>query len=129
MIVFQDQFTLTDRLGYNIVRDTIEPDIGRNEFSSRLYDSTRYYWSLPERFLGNQIKSYGGQLNFTVTNEGGGEYEPDQDVILTGNGLTLFWTRRHPEEGVIKFLLHLVTNIFIKFLFVCLGNFCNLNRK
>lgn len=118
MIVFQDQFTLTDRLGYNIVRDTIEPDIGRNEFSSRLYDSTRYYWSLPERFLGNQIKSYGGQLNFTVTNEGGGEYEPDQDVILTGNGLTLFWTRRHQEEGVMKFPLQLLQIYSFNFLFV-----------
>lgn len=103
MVVFQDQFTLTNRMRTYIQRDSIEPNIERNEFTSQLYDPQTYYWSLPERFLGNQIMSYGGQLNFTVTNEGGGDYVPDSDVILIGNGQTLSWTRKYQLEGVIIF--------------------------
>lgn len=100
MNLFEDKFTLTDHLGYIKVADEPIPDISRNEFSANVYDTQTYYWSLPARFLGNQILSYGGQLNFTVRNEGHGSYVEDQDVLLTGNGLTLSWSRRSHDEGV-----------------------------
>lgn len=100
MIVFEDKFTLTDRLGYIKIAEEPQPDYSLNEFSANIYDTETYYWSLPARFLGNQILSYGGQLNFTVRNEGHGSYVPDQDVFLTGNGLTLSWSRSTHDESV-----------------------------
>lgn len=103
MLVFEDKFSLTDRLGYIKVHDETESDLSRNEVYSNVYDRESYYWSLPPRFLGNQILSYGGDLNFTVRNEGVGKYVPDQDVLLNGNGLTLYWSRRSQSEGVSVF--------------------------
>lgn len=104
MIIFEDQFTITNRLGeprLNSEEPTL--DISANEISTNVETSDTYYWSLPPRFLGNQILSYGGSLYFTIRNRGDGEYVPDQDVILRGNGLTLFWTRRNYNEGVREF--------------------------
>lgn len=73
-------------------------DIATNKISNPIYDGNTYYWSLPQRFLGNQLQSYGGNLSFTVGNEAYGQYIPDQDIIIRGNGLTLVWTRHNPTE-------------------------------
>lgn len=101
MNLFEGNFTLTDRLGYIKITDEVQSDLATNEFSSNLYDGETYYWNLPPRFLNNQVKSYGGTLNFTIRNEGSGEVVPDQDVILIGNGVTLFWRRQNQKEEVI----------------------------
>lgn len=101
MIIFEDRFTLANRLGEPI-QNNEEPivDISANQLSAHVDGSDTAYWSLPTRFLGNQILSYGGSLYFTITNRGDGQYVSDQDVIITGNGLTLFWTRRHYTDAV-----------------------------
>lgn len=98
-IIFEDKFPLTNRIGD--VQSNEEPviDFATNKLSNRIYDGNTYYWSLPQRFLGNQLKSYGGYLSFTIENEAYGPYIPDQDIIIRGNGLTLIWTRANPNEN------------------------------
>lgn len=90
---------MTNRIGE--VQTDEEPvvDGATNAVSNRIYDGNTYYWSLPHRFLGNQLKSYGGHLSFTIKNEAYGTYLPDQDIIIRGNGLTLVWTRANPDEN------------------------------
>lgn len=97
-IIFEDKFPLTNRIGD--VQSNEEPviDFATNKLSNRIYDGNTYYWSLPQRFLGNQLKSYGGYLSFSIENEAYGPYIPDQDIIIRGNGLTLVWTRANPNE-------------------------------
>ncbi|XP_055304959.1 basement membrane-specific heparan sulfate proteoglycan core protein isoform X6 [Sitodiplosis mosellana] len=98
-IIFDDKFPLTNRIGD--VQSKEEPviDFATNKLSNRIYDGNTYYWSLPQRFLGNQLKSYGGYLSFSIENEAYGTYIPDQDIIIRGNGLTLVWTRANPNEN------------------------------
>lgn len=106
MIIFEDQFTLTNRLGEATpTSEDLSLDISANEISANVDGADTYYWSLPSRFLGNKILSYGGSLNFTIRNRGDGQYIPDQDVIIRGNGLSLFWTRRRYTSAVIHLLL------------------------
>lgn len=100
MLVLDDKFPLVNRIGE--VQSEEEPivDLATNKISNRIYDGNTYYWSLPPRFLGNQLASYNGFLNFTVTNVAYGTYIPDQDIILRGNGITLIWVRGNPDESV-----------------------------
>lgn len=59
---------------------------------------SQWYWSLPQNFIGPKLLSYGGRLEFTqrYTQRLGATYTPDQDVIITGNGVTLYW--RNPQS-------------------------------
>lgn len=100
---FDDRLTLTDRRAAKLVGDAdVQLDISNNRYSYRLTEDAgrdTLYWSLPQRFVGNQVLSYGGVLQFTVSNEAYGPYVRDQDVLLIGNGLQLFWLRRHTDEA------------------------------
>lgn len=98
-IIFDDKFPLTNRIGE--VQSSEEPvvDFATNKISQPIGDGNSYYWSLPQRFLGNQLNSYGGHLSFVIENDGYGPYSPDQDIIIRGNGLTLVWTRANPDES------------------------------
>lgn len=97
-LIFNDKFALTNRVGE--VQVTTEPilDFANNTYANEIHDGNTYYWSLPPRFLGNQLRSYGGYLTFTIENEAWGTYIPDHDIIIRGNGLTLIWTRGNPRE-------------------------------
>ncbi|XP_075540320.1 terribly reduced optic lobes isoform X24 [Dermacentor variabilis] len=53
-----------------------------------------YYWSLPAEFLGNQINSYGGQLKYTFRYEASSRPVQAADIIIRGNGITLYHTLR-----------------------------------
>lgn len=97
-LVFEDKFPLTNRIGEVQTEEEPVIDFENNKISNRINDGNTYYWSLPQRFLGNQLKSYGGSLSFTIENEAYGSYIPDQDIIIRGNGLTLVWTRANPDE-------------------------------
>lgn len=97
--IFEDKFPLTNRIGELQTNEDPLTDYATNKISNRIYDGNTYYWSLPQRFLGNQLKSYGGALSFTIENEAYGSYIPDQDIIIRGNGLTLVWTRANPNEN------------------------------
>ncbi|XP_054087653.1 basement membrane-specific heparan sulfate proteoglycan core protein isoform X5 [Zeugodacus cucurbitae] len=59
------------------------------------------YLALPNEYMGNQLKSYGGYLRYEVNYIGNGRSNKAPDVIITGNGLTL--TQRvlnQPEPNV-----------------------------
>jgi len=51
----------------------------------------RLFWSLPPVFTGNKVHSYGGVITITQKYSGSNS-RPDQDVILVGNGKTLYWS-------------------------------------
>lgn len=105
MVIFIDRFTLTDHKGNAVVNaDNLTVDVSQNQLS---YDfpngqhTDTLYWSLPESFVGNKILSYGGALRFTLRNPSfSGQYVSDRDVILNGNGISLFWVRPDPAQEV-----------------------------
>ncbi|XP_069692113.1 basement membrane-specific heparan sulfate proteoglycan core protein isoform X26 [Periplaneta americana] len=81
---------------------TIRP-IARNGFhvqtSERLGDNLYPYFAMPENYHGNQLKSYGGYLKYTVKHEGRGHPISAPDVVLSGNGYTLVHPGRPPVAG------------------------------
>ncbi|XP_062558821.1 basement membrane-specific heparan sulfate proteoglycan core protein isoform X3 [Armigeres subalbatus] len=95
----EDRFSITNREGHVINTDGFDVAAHLNEISFNFRDRNTYYWSLPDRLLGNQILSYGANLTLTQSTVGS-EPIPDQDIILIGNGLKLFWSRPHYEDGV-----------------------------
>ncbi|EMP24866.1 Basement membrane-specific heparan sulfate proteoglycan core protein, partial [Chelonia mydas] len=51
-----------------------------------------YYWVLPDRFKGDKVTSYGGELHYTVTHSAAPRAPPppsQPDVLLRGNGTFL----------------------------------------
>ncbi|XP_072758583.1 basement membrane-specific heparan sulfate proteoglycan core protein isoform X12 [Anoplolepis gracilipes] len=93
-------FTLTDSTRRDIIDDGFELNVAMNEIGYRYPDSRsrRLFWSLPSVFTGNKVKSYGGNLTLTqhITANPGAQSYKDQDILLIGNGITLFWT--NPTE-------------------------------
>ncbi|XP_063983473.1 basement membrane-specific heparan sulfate proteoglycan core protein-like isoform X6 [Diachasmimorpha longicaudata] len=90
-------FTLTDASRKDVIDDAFEIDVAMNEIGYHYNPSTknrRLFWSLPSTFTGNKIKSYGGNLTLTqrFKAEEGAKSIVDQDVMLLGNGISLFWT-------------------------------------
>uniref|UniRef100_A0A1B6EDX6 Basement membrane-specific heparan sulfate proteoglycan core protein n=1 Tax=Clastoptera arizonana TaxID=38151 RepID=A0A1B6EDX6_9HEMI len=64
------------------------------------YDQTTHsYFALPENHYGNQLKSYGGYLKYTVNFVGSGALLDIPDVILTGNGYTLIYKGYPLSQG------------------------------
>uniref|UniRef100_A0AAG5CPX2 Basement membrane-specific heparan sulfate proteoglycan core protein n=1 Tax=Anopheles atroparvus TaxID=41427 RepID=A0AAG5CPX2_ANOAO len=49
------------------------------------------YYSLPDEYKGNQLKSYGGSIRYDVEYDGVGRPINAPDVILRGNGVDLFY--------------------------------------
>lgn len=66
-------------------------------YTFRPSNPQQWYWSLPRVFTGYRVTSYGGRLEFTqrYTQRPQAVYVPDQDVVIIGNGVTIFWT--NPE--------------------------------
>ncbi|XP_058809308.1 basement membrane-specific heparan sulfate proteoglycan core protein-like isoform X2 [Phymastichus coffea] len=93
-------FTLTDSARRQIVSEGFELDFAVNKIGYRYTDSRsrRLFWSLPSKFTGNKIKSYGGKLSFNqqVKAQPNSSCRKDQDVIIIGNGITLYWT--NPDD-------------------------------
>ncbi|XP_067931597.1 laminin subunit alpha-like [Watersipora subatra] len=59
---------------------------------------TALYWVAPEAYLGNKLTSYGGQIKFTVSNDGAGRDDrPSKEVLagpaiqITGKGTTMVY--------------------------------------
>lgn len=71
-----------------------------NEIGYMLRPSTtkRLFWSLPPYFTGDKVASYGGKLEFVqrYTERPGARHSMDIDVMLSGNGVTVYWT--NPEK-------------------------------
>jgi hypothetical protein len=55
--------------------------------TERLPDNVYPYFMMPENYHGNQLKSYGGYLKYTVRHEGQGHPISAPDVILTVSSL------------------------------------------
>ncbi|XP_011864494.1 PREDICTED: basement membrane-specific heparan sulfate proteoglycan core protein isoform X13 [Vollenhovia emeryi] len=89
-------FTLTDSTRRDIIDDGFELNVAMNEIGYRYPDNRnhRLFWSLPSVFTGNKVKSYGGNLTLTqhITAYPGAQSYKDQDILLIGNGITLYWT-------------------------------------
>ncbi|XP_043503640.1 basement membrane-specific heparan sulfate proteoglycan core protein isoform X1 [Polistes fuscatus] len=89
-------FTLTDATRQDVIDDGFDLNVAMNEIGYRYPDnrSRRLFWSLPSACTGNQVKSYGGNLILTqhITAQPGAQSYKDQDVLIIGNGITLFWT-------------------------------------
>ncbi|XP_031342212.1 basement membrane-specific heparan sulfate proteoglycan core protein isoform X8 [Photinus pyralis] len=102
-ILSQDHhgFSLTSKTRQQSITSDFLINVAENKigytFRSRVPESM--YWTLPPEFKGDQIKSYGGRLEFTqqYSDQGAG-YSPDQDVIISGNDLTIYWTHTSPPQ-------------------------------
>lgn len=95
----QHRFALTDRDGNNALPDEFERNIDENEIIYRFNDDTSlYYWNLPEHFTGNLILSYGGNLKITQRTDGSGPFLDDQDVIIKGSNIVLFYSRDNYDD-------------------------------
>ncbi|XP_048508165.1 basement membrane-specific heparan sulfate proteoglycan core protein isoform X9 [Athalia rosae] len=101
-IIYDDNhgFTLTDLTRRDVITRGFEINPATNQISYRYQEprSQRLFWSLPSPNIGNQVKSYGGKLTLTqeIRTRSGATLQKDQDVLLIGSGITLYWT--NPEE-------------------------------
>lgn len=98
--IFSDTFAVAYRDGNPLNVDTIDRDFDKNRMSYATGGEDGIFWSLPSKFTGNQILSYGGNLIFNLETEGSGEYVRDHDVIMRGNDITLVWQRPHDGDWV-----------------------------
>ncbi|XP_039710565.1 basement membrane-specific heparan sulfate proteoglycan core protein isoform X6 [Pteropus medius] len=94
------QFSLTNAAGTHITTLGISsPTPGELAFSSFQHLlSGPYFWSLPSRFQGDKVTSYGGELRFTVTQQpqpGSLPLHRQPLVVLQGNGIVL---EHHPSQ-------------------------------
>ncbi|KAJ8979363.1 hypothetical protein NQ317_002952, partial [Molorchus minor] len=85
----------------NVISDKFNINTYLNEIRYDFLPSQqeRLFWSLPSQFTGNKIKSYGGRLEFIqkYTQRPQSRYVPDQDVIITGNGIVIYWSNPNPN--------------------------------
>ncbi|XP_044579343.1 basement membrane-specific heparan sulfate proteoglycan core protein isoform X2 [Cotesia glomerata] len=99
-------FTLTDASRSDTIDDEFNIDVLSNEIGyhyTRANRNRRLFWSLPSTFTGNKVKSYGGNLTLTQRFSAHHESKPlkDQDVMLIGNGITLYWVNsREPYPNI-----------------------------
>ncbi|XP_045130066.1 basement membrane-specific heparan sulfate proteoglycan core protein-like isoform X13 [Portunus trituberculatus] len=95
-------FEIVDEYLQNFVRDDLFVDSNRQELVFRdfsRYGQKVYYWKLPQRFLGDKVTSYGGNLTYTlrfVPAPGGqSSINSAYDVEIFGNDILL----RHFRQG------------------------------
>ncbi|XP_075155748.1 terribly reduced optic lobes isoform X13 [Haematobia irritans] len=60
--------------------------------------SSSPYLALPQDFMGNQLKSYGGYVKYDVRFDASGQPTRNPDVIMTGNGFTLTYRSRNAPQ-------------------------------
>lgn len=103
---FDHGFTLTDQFQRDKISDSsafhLNEAMNEIGYTFKPSNRDRLFWSLPKMFTGNQIKSYGGSLEFNqrYMQRPQASYNIDQDVIVTGNGITIYWTnpvQQHPD--------------------------------
>ncbi|XP_061163155.1 basement membrane-specific heparan sulfate proteoglycan core protein-like [Saccostrea echinata] len=89
-------FVLTDLLQRETISDGFTVNSNVRELVYRGFSNQRdtvYYWSLPKRFLGDKVVSYGGYLRFVLVYRPGQDASPSQLdgplVEIIGNGVTL----------------------------------------
>lgn len=95
-------------------------NIATNEIGYRYSGSRspRLYWSLPKEYTGNKLTSYGSNLILTqhiITQPRARTYS-DQDVILFGNGITLYWKNSRDLVPGVKMVSYSKKNLVFKIL-------------
>nr|XP_035965222.1 basement membrane-specific heparan sulfate proteoglycan core protein isoform X14 [Halichoerus grypus] len=99
------QFSLTNAAGTHTTSEGISsPAPGELVFSSfHSLLAGPYFWSLPSRFRGDKVTSYGGELRFTLTQRpqpGSTPLHGQPLVVLQGNGIVLeHHTSQEPSPG------------------------------
>ncbi|XP_043765072.1 basement membrane-specific heparan sulfate proteoglycan core protein isoform X5 [Cervus elaphus] len=99
------RFSLTNPAGtHNTSEGISSPSPGELVFSSfHSLPPGPYFWSLPSRFLGDKVTSYGGELRFTVTQRpqpGSAPLHGQPLVVLQGNNIVLeHHTSQEPSSG------------------------------
>ncbi|XP_027764587.1 basement membrane-specific heparan sulfate proteoglycan core protein, partial [Empidonax traillii] len=75
--------------GFGVQPGTPHPVLTYERFGELPPDS--YYWQLPPPYQGDKVGSYGGRLRYTLTYTPGGPGapQPDADIQITGNDITL----------------------------------------
>lgn len=90
-------FILTDEQFKETIREGFKVSLALNEIGYTFPPSRRekMYWSLPSIFTGNQIKSYGGKLEYMhrYLELPNARYIQDKDIIITGNDVVIYWAR------------------------------------
>lgn len=78
-------------------------------------DDIYFYWRLPHSFLGNQLMSYGGHLKYSIRYEKA--YSPSPlvipDVIIRGNGITLFHYEKDFVESPLEGTYHIAVRLWV----------------
>jgi hypothetical protein len=83
-ILVDTNFTETVALESNGIHvQTLNNEINRNSI---------VYFGLPDHFNGNQLKSYGGYLNYDITYNGYSIDNEAPSVIISGNDINIFHT-------------------------------------
>nr|XP_045613717.1 basement membrane-specific heparan sulfate proteoglycan core protein-like isoform X12 [Procambarus clarkii] len=89
-------FELVDKFQNTIISNDIFVDSVRQELVFREFSGVSqkvFYWKLPQRFLGNKISSYGGNLTYSLRHvpAPGGQLSTNNDfaVEIYGNDITL----------------------------------------
>ncbi|XP_063001421.1 basement membrane-specific heparan sulfate proteoglycan core protein [Elgaria multicarinata webbii] len=90
----REQFSLSNAASSRTVAEGIRLTEGSELTFSSFHTLPRdvYYWVLPERFKGDKVTSYGGDLRYTVTHHtypGFPLLRGQPDVLLQGNGIFL----------------------------------------
>uniref|UniRef100_A0A8D9EVV2 Basement membrane-specific heparan sulfate proteoglycan core protein n=1 Tax=Cacopsylla melanoneura TaxID=428564 RepID=A0A8D9EVV2_9HEMI len=73
---------------FQLISDGAEPNVRQEIYP---------YFAFPDSFHGNQIKSYGGHIRYTVRYTAGDRELRTPDIIIDGNGYTL--TYKGPETS------------------------------
>uniref|UniRef100_A0A915ECC2 Basement membrane-specific heparan sulfate proteoglycan core protein n=1 Tax=Ditylenchus dipsaci TaxID=166011 RepID=A0A915ECC2_9BILA len=60
--------------------------------------SRTLYWKLPQRFMGDKVTAYGGQMSIQLQYQGSGPISSEPLVVLKGNGITLVHKPRDQES-------------------------------
>ncbi|XP_070366844.1 basement membrane-specific heparan sulfate proteoglycan core protein isoform X8 [Equus asinus] len=99
------QFSLTNTAGTHTTSEGISSPVPGELVFSSFHNllSGPYFWSLPSRFRGDKVTSYGGELRFTVTQQpqpGSTPLHRQPLVVLQGNGIVLeHHVSREPSPG------------------------------
>lgn len=105
-----NQALITDDEGQLMDTHNLQVDIPNNKYTYSYKSYTPKYWSLRGNVQGNQLNAYGGLLNYTLTTESSGGYQPGSDVVIIGNGIRLIWTRPAEESYLDDYSVRLDEN-------------------
>ncbi|KAI5699533.1 hypothetical protein M8J75_004395 [Diaphorina citri] len=86
---FQPYLRALGRNSFKITSSGLEPDVRQEIYP---------YFAFPDTYHGNQLKSYGGHIKYTVRYTAGDRELKTPEIIIDGNGYTLIY--RVPEDSL-----------------------------